>query len=44
MDPGDQFFPVEGLDDIIIGTETEAADLTVDFAVARQDQNRCQHL
>ena len=44
MDAGDQLVAVERLGDVIVGAETERADLGIHFADARQDQDRSADL
>ena len=44
VNAGDQFFAVEGLGHVIVGTEAERADLAVHFGNARKDQDRRLHL
>ncbi|PAV69736.1 hypothetical protein WR25_06800 [Diploscapter pachys] len=43
VDAGDQFFAMEGLGDVIVGAEAEAAHLAVHLVDAAQDQNRRGH-
>ncbi len=44
VDAGDQLFAVERLGHVIVGAETEAADLAVHLGNAREDQDRRLHL